>query len=216
MEKWKFSLEAANEAVKYSSYDARVHILLAQLHFLKRDCPVAKQEANDQLCSSIRQISMCFNHYWKMSFSRDREYDQALSLFTALDRKYPDKVEIMHMKAVAHLAKNELPETQAICKKILADYPGYVPAVQMLVDIALRNIETLAEAMDLVKTQLEKEPENVDYLLMLGKLNLFAGKNEEALSTYSRKPRNWRPRHHIHIPCWQGSTISSWKNRCRL
>ncbi len=33
----------------------------------------------------------------------------------------------------------------------------------------------------LVKTQLEKEPENVDYLLILGKLNLFAGKNEEAL-----------------------------------
>ncbi len=53
----------------------------------------------------------------------------------------------MHIKAMAHLAKNEFPETRDICNRILADYPGYVPAVQMLVDIALRN-RNLAEAME--------------------------------------------------------------------
>ena len=92
-----------------------------------------------------------------------------LTIFTEMDSRYPNNPEILLLKAMTHMAIDEIPEAQAIGKKILADNPGYVPALQMLVDIALQN-RNLSEALDLVDAQLEKEPENVAYLILAGRL----------------------------------------------
>ena len=175
----ELSLKAANEAAKYIPQDSKVHTLLAQLYFLKRECAAAKTEAMTAVQlnpTSLHRDALIIGQ----CLFNEKEYDQALTIFSEMDHRYPNSPEIMYLKAKTHMALGDIPEAQTIGKKILADNPGYLPALQMLVGIALQN-QNLTGALDLVSSQLEKKPENVDYLILAGRLNLLAGKYEEAL-----------------------------------
>ena len=152
----EFSLEATDEAGKYIPYDAKVHTLLAQLYLLKKDYAAGKQEAWTALQLNPRNLRIAIT--LGKSFLATNEYDQALQMFTKLEEVYPNNIEVLYNKALTHMARKEIPEAQALCKKILADTPGFIPALQMLVGMAMRN-GNLTEALDLVKTQLDKEPE---------------------------------------------------------
>ncbi len=185
----ELSLNAVNEAVKYSPRATEVHTLLAHLLFLKRDFEGAKKEAflalrlkpNNFRAAAIAGKAMLGNH----------EADKALKLFEQMEKAVPDNIEVMHYKALALLALGKKEEASRIWTNILVKKPDFTPAMVTLTAVDVQDGK-IADAIARARKQVELLPDNAVYQQLMGNL-LFKDKQGEKALPYLRKAEQLEP-----------------------
>ncbi|MEW6289093.1 MAG: tetratricopeptide repeat protein, partial [Thermodesulfobacteriota bacterium] len=130
------------------------------------------------------------------SFLYAGKTDNALKVFTQMNEMLPESIEVFHNLALTRLARQEYPQAIPLLEEILRIKPDYTPALATLAAIDMQNKQP-KKAIERVRHQQEKYPDNPGNLLLLGDLLFRQGELEAASTAFHKAqalvPENPQP-----------------------
>ena len=112
-------------------------------------------------------------------------------------QKVPDNVEILGNLGLAYIGKKNLDKAEKMFAEMLELQPGNTLALVNIVRINGSRGKDRAELIEIIKKQLEKAPDSVGDLLLLGTILTREKQYDEALSVLKKAqqlaPQNPRP-----------------------
>jgi putative PEP-CTERM system TPR-repeat lipoprotein len=117
---------------------------------------------------------------------RRRQYDQALAVVDALEKKQPKAAMVSNLRGTVYLAKRDLKKARASFEKALEMEPDFLPAAQNLVVIDLQegNVQAARGRYD---RMLAKNPKNEALLLASAELLTMSGAPPEQVKAAIEK-----------------------------
>ena len=100
-----------------------------------------------------------------------KNFDEAIAVYRHLAELFPNNPEIPLRMGDFLVRLNRRAEARQAFEKSLQLSPGYLPAVEWLVDLSLPE-KNYAQALDLVKKQLERSPTNAVLWLLEAKVHM--------------------------------------------
>jgi len=161
------SLDAANQAIQFSPRDPDGRTLLAHHLFLKKDFEAARNNA----AMALQQAPDNFRAgiILARSFLSLGEVDPAFNILNKMESYAPENIEILYNKSKAELARHDILNARGTLEKILDLSPDFSPALVTLSKILIQQGQA-DQAIAAVKRQLQKSPNNADYMLLLAGL----------------------------------------------
>lgn len=175
----ELSFNAVDQALKLAPYDTDARTLMAHHLFLKRDFEGARREA-------ITVLQVAPNNFraviiFGKSLVMLGKTEDAVRLFTEMEKQAPDNIEILYNKAAACLAQKDFKQATVAFEKILTLKPDFTPALVALSGILIED-KKADQAITLVRKHLQESPKNLDYhLLLAGILERYGSAPDEAL-----------------------------------
>lgn len=184
------SYNAVDQALQYAPNDSKIRTLIAHHHFLKRDFAEAEQEARKAL--SLQGNNFRAAIILGKSLLGQGETEKALQFFEKMEQLLPANLEILYTKAICQIAAKDVTKATETLEKTLSINQDYSPALLTLTAILIKQ-KNQAHAVLRVRKQIEKSPNNPDFLLLLANLlKTDKPSQEEALTLY-RKAQDLAP-----------------------
>jgi tetratricopeptide (TPR) repeat protein len=106
---------------------------------------------------------------------------QAIAIYRGLAASYPKEAQIPFLEGQAWLTANNLVDARAAFDKSFALNPDYVPALEELVNLDLRE-SRVADALQRVKAQIDKNPKAPVPWLLQAQIHIQQKENAQAQS----------------------------------
>ncbi len=120
-----------------------------------------------------------------LNYLQHKEYDKALAAIAVLEKKQPDSPVPMNLRGGVNLAKGDIPAARASFEQAVAKQADYLPAVQNLVQLDLRD-KNVAAARKRYEAVLAKDKQSVGAMLGMAQLAAI-DKNEKEYGDWLNK-----------------------------
>ena len=186
----RLSLNATNRALEYSPGNPDAETLLAHHQMLQGDYKKARSTA----ISALQKMpgNLRAGIVLGRSFLFLGETGKAVRLFEDMIEAAPENREIRFNLAGAYIANNQRGEGRATLETILEYYPNFAPALAAMTELLIEQGKT-GEAIEYVRAQLRRSPENPRYLIMLADLINRGTENYEESLALLEKARGIAP-----------------------
>lgn len=181
--------KAAMIAKEKNKQDDRPQALLAQIALLNGDPASAEKMAAESLKMNINNYNAALT--LGKALAAQGHYEKALRHFSQMNTFDPKNVEIMLNMGIAQLSLKKDKDAEKTFEEILSLKPDYFQALSYLARI-FNNRRNLAGAVHRVESQIKKVPNNVAFVMLLGKLQFDCKTYADALSTF-RKAQDLSP-----------------------
>jgi putative PEP-CTERM system TPR-repeat lipoprotein len=120
-----------------------------------------------------------------LNYLQHKDYDKALAAIAVLEKKQPDSPVPMNLRGGVNLAKGDIPAARASFEQAVAMKADYLPAVQNLVQLDLRD-KNVAAARKRYEAVLAKDKQSVGAMLGMAQLAAI-DKNEKEYGDWLNK-----------------------------
>jgi putative PEP-CTERM system TPR-repeat lipoprotein len=120
-----------------------------------------------------------------LNYLQHKDYDKALSAIAILEKKQPDSPVPLNLRGGIHLAKGDVAAARASFEQALAKKADYLPAVQNLIQLDLRD-KNIAAARKRYEGVLAKDKQSVGAMLGLAQMAALE-KNEKEYGEWLNK-----------------------------
>ena len=158
----------AVEATKKDFGNAKYHALLSLLHLQTKEFSDAQKESAIALQLDPKNFQAALLLAKSHLFAGN--YDKAAAILENMQKIAKDNVEILGNLGLTYMGKKEFDKALKTFQKLLTIQPDNTKALVNILKIKAKQGAKQKELIALVKTQLDKQPENVGNLLLMGSL----------------------------------------------
>ncbi|WP_028581042.1 tetratricopeptide repeat protein [Desulfogranum japonicum] len=172
------------EAIAKDPVYSKAHSLLSLLLLQEGDFEGAKKEAATALKIDTRNFQAALTLAKSALFSK--EFENAEKMFSELDQKVPDNVEILGNLGLAYIGLKQPEKAKEAFEKILALQPGNAKAFIFILQMAKEEGISKEALLKMTQEQLEKAPDSASLNILFGDLMMGAQQFDEALKAYKK------------------------------
>ena len=117
----------------------------------------------------------------------EERFEEAHKITDIAKEKFPDEIEVEHVRAMIHAKAKEYDRVEEICLRIIAQYPDYAPVYATL-GMSYRQQNKFEQALEFLSKAQDILPENEQIRLSVAMLKLSMGNFKDAWDGYQDRP----------------------------
>ena len=172
------------EAIAKDPAHSKAHSLLGLLLLQEGDFEEAKKEAATALQIDAKNFQAALTLAKSALFSK--EFENAEKMFSDLDSKIPNNVEILGNLGLAYLGMKQPEDAKAAFEKILSIQPGNAKAFMFMLKMAQQEGKNKQALLEMTREQLDKAPDSASLNMLFGDLMVSTQQLDEALEAYKK------------------------------
>ncbi|WP_028585934.1 tetratricopeptide repeat protein [Desulfogranum mediterraneum] len=172
------------ETISRNQTHAKARSMLALLFLQEGNFEEAKKEAATALKLDQKNFQAAMILAKSVLFSKD--FENAQKMFSELDTKVPDNVEILGSLGLAYLGLKQPDKARDAFERVLAVQPGNAKAFGFVLKLAQQAGSDRQALITMTRKQLDKAPESGALQILFANLLLSSNQPEEALAAYRK------------------------------
>ncbi len=178
----ELAAQSVGTAISKAKGVAKYHALMAQLFLMQKNFENARNEAIISLRLNPKNLRSAI--ILSQALVGAKDYDKAVAILSDINKQIPGNPEIIGNLVMASFSTHDIEKGKGLLEELLAIDPGNTQAVLLLIGLNYKN--NFEGAINFIKDQIKKAPEDGRLYLILGRSYEQVNNSDEALAAYEK------------------------------